>query len=82
VLELPLISAYCRTMAETIAAIDAVAAYIPTLILRRDENLTRGFLRSQYRQTRRLLLSNCLEHNDGVRLAYVDSWLSRLEEIA
>jgi hypothetical protein len=80
VLELPLISAYCRTMAETIAAIDAVAAYIPTLILRRDENLTRGLLLWHYKRTRQLLVSNCLEPNDGVRLATVDRWLGRLKE--
>ena len=79
VLELPLISAYCQTVSETIAAIDAVAAYIPTLILRRDESLARGFLWSHYRQTRRLLVSNCLEP-DGVLLASVDRWLGRLEE--
>ena len=79
VLELPLISAYCRTVTEAIAAIDAVASYIPTLIIRRDESIARGFLRSHYSRVRKLLVSNSTEP-DRVMLASLDRSLSRLVE--
>ena len=79
VLELPLISAYCPTVSEAIAAIDSVSSYIPTLILRRDESLDRSFLQSQLLRVRKLLVSNCVECDD-VMVASLDRRISRLEE--
>ena len=64
---------------EAIAAIDAVASYIPTLIIRRDESIARGFLRSHYSRVRKLLVSNSTEP-DRVMLASLDRSLSRLVE--
>jgi hypothetical protein len=80
VLELPLIAAHCRTVSECIAAIDAVASYTPTLIIRREELIARGFLRGHYTRARRLLLSNSAEPPDRVRLASLDRSMGRLAE--
>ena len=77
VLELPLIAAHCRTVPECIAAINAVAAYTPTLILRREELIARGIMRGHFARIRRLLVSNTAEP-DGVRLASLDRSIGRL----
>ena len=79
VLELPLISAYCATVSEAIAAIDAVALYIPTLVLRREESLDRGLFRSHFLRARKLLVSNCAAP-DPVRLASLNRQLGRIAE--
>ena len=82
VLELPLISAYCPTVLEAITAIESVSSYIPTLILRRNESMDRSFLRSQLLRTRKLYVSNCVEH-DNVMISSLDrrmSWLVEEDE--